>query len=99
MTDPRHPLPARVAVTHVWMRHFGKPLVPTVFDFGRKGTPPTHPELLDWLAVEFVESGWSLKHLHRLMVTSDAYRMTSASAGATSTDRPLDGGNRSDSRR
>ena len=94
MTDPRHPLTARVAVNHVWTRHFGKPLVPTVFDFGRKGTPPTHPELLDWLAVEFVESGWSLKHLHRLMVTSDAYRMTSSSAGASSVSRTADAENR-----
>ncbi len=94
MTDPRHPLTARVAVNHVWMRHFGKPLVPTVFDFGRKGTPPTHPELLDWLAVEFVDSGWSLKHLHRLMVTSDAYRMTSSSAGAPAVNRTTDGENR-----
>jgi mono/diheme cytochrome c family protein len=94
MTDPRHPLTARVAVNHVWTRHFGKPLVPTVFDFGRKGTPPTHPELLDWLAVEFVESGWSLKHLHRLMVTSDAYRMTSSSAGAPSINRTADAENR-----
>jgi hypothetical protein len=94
MTDPRHPLTARVAVNHVWMRHFGKALVPTVFDFGRKGTPPTHPELLDSLAVEFVESGWSLKHLHRLMVTSDAYRMTSSSAGAPSANRTADAENR-----
>jgi hypothetical protein len=84
LTDPRNPLTARVAVNHVWARHFGRPLVPTVFDFGRKGTPPTHPELLDWLAVELVESGWSLKHLHRLMVTSEAYRMTSTAAGAAS---------------
>ncbi len=94
LTDPRHPLTARVAVNHVWARHFGRPLVPTVFDFGRKGTPPTHPELLDWLAVEFIESGWSFKHLHRLMVTSDAYRMTSSSAGAPPADRTADGDNR-----
>jgi hypothetical protein len=65
LTDPKHPLPARVAVNHLWSRHFGKALVPTVFDFGRKGTPPTHPELLDWLAVELIEHGWSMKHLHR----------------------------------
>jgi len=101
MTDPRHPLTARVAVNHVWMRHFGKPLVPTVFDFGRKGTAPTHPELLDWLACELMASGgrespggWSLKHLHRLMVTSDAYRMTSSSAGAPTANRTADGENR-----
>jgi mono/diheme cytochrome c family protein len=86
LTDPRHPLTARVAVNHVWSRHFGKPLVPTVFDFGRKGTPPTHPALLDFLAVELVEHGWSLKHLHRLMVTSDAYRRSSSAAGATSSE-------------
>lgn len=84
MTDPKNPLPARVAVNHIWARHFGKPLVPTVFDFGRKGTPPTHPELLDWLAVELVEHNWSMKHLHRLMVLSEAYRMTSSAAGADS---------------
>ena len=82
ITDPKHPLTARVAVNHVWARHFGRPLVPTVFDFGRKGTPPTHPELLDWLAVELVESGWSMKHIHRLIVSSDAYRLSSSSAGA-----------------
>jgi hypothetical protein len=87
LTDPRNPLTARVAVNHVWVRHFGRPLVPTVFDFGRKGTPPTHPELLDWLAVDFVEHGWSLKHLHRLLVTSDAYRMTSSAAGGAASSR------------
>lgn len=82
LTDPKNPLPARVAVNHIWMRHTGRPLVPTVFDFGRKGTPPTHPELLDWLAVELIEHGWSMKHIHRLIVTSQTYRMSSSSAGA-----------------
>ena len=82
LTDKRNPLVARVAVNHIWARHFGKPLVPTVFDFGRKGTPPTHPELLDWLAIEFQESGWSMKHLHRLIVSSNTYRLGSSTAGA-----------------
>jgi hypothetical protein len=82
MADPKNPLAARVAVNHVWARHFGRPLAATVFDFGRKGARPTHPELLDWLAVELVESGWSLKHLHRLMVTSNAYRLSASAAGA-----------------
>src|SRR5439155_21010490 len=82
MTDRRNPLPARVAVNHVWARHFGKPLVATVFDFGRKGAAPTHPELLDYLAVELIKSGWSMKHLHRLLVTSNAYRLSSSSAAA-----------------
>jgi hypothetical protein len=63
------------------MRHFGAPLVPTVANFGLNGKPPSHPELLDWLAVEFMESGWSMKHLHRLIVTSGAYRLSSR-AGA-----------------
>ncbi len=75
ITDPRHPLTARVAVNHIWSRHFGRPLVPTVFDFGRKGTAPTHPELLDFLACELVEHGWSMKHVHRLIVTSKVYRL------------------------
>ena len=83
ITDPRHPLPARVAVNHIWSRHMGRPLVPTVFDFGIKGTPPVNQELLDWLAVELVESGWSMKHIHRLIVTSRAYRMSSSNLGAS----------------
>ena len=82
VADKRNPLTARVVVNHVWARHFGRPLVATVFDFGRKGAKPTHPELLDWLAVELMEHGWSLKHLHRLIVTSAAYRMSSSAAGA-----------------
>ncbi len=73
-----NPLTARVAVNHIWMRHFGRPLVASVSDFGRNGSRPSHPELLDWLAVEFMESGWSMKHLHRLIVTSNTYRMASA---------------------
>ena len=73
-----NPLTARVAMNHLWMRHMGSPLVPTVFDFGKAGKPPTHPELLDWLAAEFMRQGWSLKAMHRLMVTSTAYRMQSS---------------------
>ncbi len=78
ITSPANPLTARVAVNHLWMRHFRAPLVASVFDFGRNGAPPTHPELLDWLAVEFMESGWDMKHLHRLIVTSAAYRRVSS---------------------
>jgi hypothetical protein len=72
-----NPLAARVAVNHVWLRHFGQALVPSVFDFGRNGQPATHPALLDWLAVEFMERQWSMKSLHRLIVTSAAYRRDS----------------------
>jgi hypothetical protein len=82
VTDPGNTLTARVAVNHIWARHFGTPLVATVFDFGRKGQPPTHPELLDWLASELVESGWSMKHLHRLIVTSATYRLAGAGGAA-----------------
>jgi hypothetical protein len=80
ITDAKNPLTARVAVNHIWMRHFGTPLVSTVANFGLNGKPPTHPELLDWLAAEFVESHWSMKHLHRLIVTSRAYRLSSRNA-------------------
>ncbi len=76
-----NPLTARVAVNHIWMRHFQEPLVASVFDFGRNGKAPTHPELLDWLAAEFMESGWSMRHVHRLIVTSAAYRRASAVEG------------------
>ena len=82
IASPDNPLTARVAMNHVWMRHMGSPLVSTVFDFGRSGKSPTHPELLDWLATEFVRRGWSMKAMHRLIVTSAAYRMKS-SGGAT----------------
>jgi mono/diheme cytochrome c family protein len=95
ITDRKNPLAARVAVNHVWNRHFGTPLVATVFDFGRKGAKPTHPELLDWLAVEFMESGWSLKHLHKLIVMSDFYRLSSSSAGADPTTVRADPENKS----
>jgi hypothetical protein len=90
LTDRRHPLTARVAVNHVWDRHFGRPLVPTVFDFGRKGARPSHPAVLDFLAVELMEHGWSLKHLHRLMVTSYAYQLDSSArrAGPPPDGRP-----------
>ena len=77
MTDRRNPLTARVAVNHIWMRHFGAPLVTSVFDFGRNGKKPLNPELLDWLSVELIDSGWSMKHLHKLMVTSNTYAMSS----------------------
>jgi mono/diheme cytochrome c family protein len=82
MTSRENPLAARVAVNHVWMRHFGEPLVETVFDFGRQAPRPEHHELLDWLAAEFIESGWSFKQLHRLLVTSEAYRRGSSNADA-----------------
>ncbi len=83
ITARENPLAARVAVNHVWMRHFGAPLVASVVDFGVNGKRPTHPELLDWLAVEFMERGWSLKALHRLIVTSRAYRSTSTAESAS----------------
>jgi hypothetical protein len=93
ITDRQNPLAARVAVNHIWARHFGKPLVPTAFDFGRNGQPPTHPALLDWLAAEFMDRGWSMKHLHRLIVTSHTYRQDSrpdpAAAAADPDDRYL----------
>ncbi len=82
ITSRENPLTARVAVNHVWMRHFGEPLVESVFDFGMRAPEPVHRDLLDYLAVEFIESGWSFKHLHRLIVTSEAYRMSSSPQGA-----------------
>jgi hypothetical protein len=82
ITDRKNPLAARVAANHIWLRHFGRGIVPTEFDFGKNGQPPTHPALLDWLAGEFMDHGWSMKHLHRLLVTSAAYRMSSTTTPA-----------------
>ena len=94
ITDRRNPLTARVAVNQIWMRHFGQPLVASVFDFGLNGQKPTHPELLDWLAVEFMEHGWSMKHLHRLIVTSRTYQLHSAISPEAQSSRAIDPDNR-----
>jgi hypothetical protein len=72
-----NPLTARVLVNRLWQHHFGRGIVPTPNDFGKLGEPPTHPELLDWLADEFVKGGWHLKRMHKLIMTSSAYRMSS----------------------
>lgn len=77
LTDPKHPLTARVMVNRIWQQHFGTGLIETPSDFGINGDPPSHPELLDWLATEFVRSGWSVKSLHRLIMTSHAWRQKS----------------------
>jgi hypothetical protein len=75
--DPANPLTARVFVNRVWMHHFGEPLVASTTDFGVRSTPSMNPELLDWLASEFIRSGWSVKHLHRAMLYSSAYQQAS----------------------
>ncbi len=77
LTSRNNPLTARVMVNRIWKHHFGVGLVKTPNDFGTRGEPPTHPELLDWLAVRFMESGWSMKSMHRLIVTSEAYQAKS----------------------
>ena len=77
IVEPANPLTARVTVNRLWQQYFGRGLVETENDFGAQGSPPTHPELLDWLAIEFQASGWSLKHIHRLIATSATYRQSS----------------------
>lgn len=77
LTDGQHPLTGRVLVNRVWHHHFGHGIVASLADFGHLGERPTHPELLDWLASEFAAQGWSLKALHRLILTSTAYRQSS----------------------
>jgi hypothetical protein len=111
IADRNNPLTARVAINHIWMRHFGSPLVPSVFDFGLNGKPPTHPQLLDWLAVELMDgdqsknsgeirgltpparqtaTAWRMKRIHRLIVTSNAYRQQSSAVGADESNRAID---------
>jgi hypothetical protein len=77
IVNPENPLTARVMVNRIWQYHFGQGLVSTPSDFGANGAKPAHPELLDWLAAEFIEHGWSIKHIHRLIVTSATYRQAS----------------------
>jgi mono/diheme cytochrome c family protein len=78
LTQKDHPLTSRVMMNRLWQHHFGRGIVATPNDFGRNGQPPTHPELLDWLAVEFTERGWSSKQMHALMVLSNTYQQASA---------------------
>jgi Protein of unknown function (DUF1553)/Protein of unknown function (DUF1549)/Planctomycete cytochrome C len=77
LADENNPLVARVTVNHIWGQYFGRGIVETAENFGIKGEPPTHPELLDWLATEFMRQGWSMKAMHRLIVTSATYRQSS----------------------
>jgi hypothetical protein len=88
IASPTNPLTARVLVNRVWMHHFGEPLVASTADFGTRSDPPTHPELLDWLASEFIRSGWSVKHLHRVMLLSTAYQQSSFSRKNPSSRKP-----------
>lgn len=81
ITSPQNPLTARVAVNHIWLRHFGQPLVGNVFDFGLRSPQPKHVKLLDWLACELVDHDWSMQHLHRLIVTSNAFKRASSERG------------------
>jgi hypothetical protein len=89
-----NPLTARVAVNHIWLRHFGRGLVETPSNFGRNGKPPSHQELLDWLAVELMENGWRMKALHRLIVTSRTYRLRSQLGAVEHPNLALDRDNR-----
>jgi hypothetical protein len=88
IANPRNPLTARVMVNRIWQRHFGIGIVPTPDDFGRTGIEPSHPELLDFLAQEFIRSGWSIHHMHRLIMSTQAYAMASYGRNdiATTTD-------------
>ena len=92
LTGRDHPLTARVLVNRIWQHHFGKGIVASPENFGHSGVPPTHPELLDWLAIDFMEHGWSIKRLHRLIMTSTAYRQSArrpASPPAADPDNEL----------
>jgi hypothetical protein len=91
LTRADNPLTARVMVNRIWEHHFGKGIVGTPSNFGTRGEPPTHPELLDWLAARFIESGWSVKAMHRLILSSKTYQLSGA---ADTDDAARDPGNR-----
>ena len=82
---PNNPLVSRVIVNRLWQHHFGRGIVDTPSDFGRNGARPTHPELLDWLSVRLIDGGWSLKHVHRLILTSATYCQSSFPAARAQT--------------
>ena len=87
LASRENPLTPRVIVNRVWHHHFGRGIVATLDNFGKMGEQPTHPELLDWLAVEFMNRGWSIKQLHKLIMTSEAYQMASAYVDTENLDK------------
>jgi hypothetical protein len=89
ITDPRNPLTARVMVNRLWQHHFGRGIVSTPSDFGKQGTAPSHPELLDWLAQRFIDSGWSVKAMHRLIMLSQTYQQSSQTSDPRDPDNRL----------
>ena len=93
LTHRDHPLTARVAVNHIWLRHFGAPRGETVSDFGLGAPRPLHQDLLDYLTVEFIESGWDMKYLHRLILTSKAWQRSSSNLAADKKTLAADPGN------
>ncbi len=90
ITNRKNPLAARVLVNHIWLRHFDTPLVERTFDFGLRSERPRHAKLLDWLAVQFMEDGWSLKQLHKQILMSGIFLRSSSSAAASATTRSVD---------
>jgi hypothetical protein len=94
IANKQNPLTARVAINDMWLRHFGQALVPTVFNFGMSGKPPSNPALLDWLAVEFMDRNWSMKAIHRLIVTSNTYRLQSSTRNTSDQNTKIDPENR-----
>ena len=89
ITDPKNPLTARVLVNRVWMHHFGEPLVSSPSDFGNRSTAPLHGELLDYLTIQFVQSGWSIKNLHRLILQSATWQQATSHADGSNNDMSL----------
>jgi cytochrome c551/c552 len=88
LTDPKHPLTARVMVNRIWQYHFGRGIVATPSDYGRRGAAPSHPELLEYLADEFVRGGWSMKRMHRMILLSEAYQRDSRPGAGVKTADP-----------
>ncbi|MCX6981917.1 MAG: PSD1 and planctomycete cytochrome C domain-containing protein [Verrucomicrobia bacterium] len=94
IASPKNSLTARVMVNRIWQHHFGRGLVVTPSDFGTHGAKPTHPELLDWLASEFIARGWSVKQMHKLMMMSETYRQSANADSSSTTSRSMDPDNR-----
>jgi hypothetical protein len=90
IASPDNPLTARVMVNRIWYWHFGRGIVATPGNFGKMGVPPTHPELLDWLATEFIRQGWSIKQMHRLIMNSETYKMASSFYNAPNAEKDAD---------